>query len=315
MGGAMRGGIAWMASFLMMLAAVVIVATIGHCDDETETDSDSDHFQIVAIDVDTVGDDDWIPDGDRIELWFSTALNGDELLSTQRDGTPMRARLNHQVRRHDGSEATRLVVDVDVRLDRIVTSSNDQTEEIRASATTDRLVMGSDPSPTSLLHLSRRLGIEAIAAATEKLGLRARIATQGEEVLLDWIGDTEDKEPTNRLLAIDWAVDTALADDTRLETVLAETTGDEDADVAVAAGKALLDIEADRAAHLLLERTQQASRDQDYDLHIRLLPLLGKLDEKWISIYLQTVAEAHDERRVRNVARSVVDEEQPAAEF
>lgn len=75
----------------------------------------------------------------------------------------------------------------------------------------------------------------------------------------------------------------------------------------MAAARALYIIDRPASARALMNVAQRMSRDRDYERYLSLLPLLGELEEPWVALYLETVAEAHRIRRVREQARALLE--------
>lgn len=300
---------------LAALIAVVIGAGAVGCDDEPDSPR---AYQIVDIDVDVDGDDDrWLPDQRRVQMWFTSAVGDNQgLVSTNNDGEPMRATLTQRMRHHNDGVSTRLVVAVEAELSRVAVSDNDTAITLQARSSADKVLAAAEPADRQLHQTGRALTVEAVETAAEKLELRARLRHWGNRQLLEWIGD-DTTDTRRRMVAIDWLIDGQVGiDDRRLRPVLADATATDDDDVAVTAARAMVHLDLDNAAHVLMDRAQSASRHGDYDRYLRLVPLLDELDEEWISIYLHTVADAHAQPRVRSEVRSVVgDDDPPPAHF
>ena len=299
----------------VLLAAAAMILMGSGCDDD---EPHSEGYRIVDIEVDADdGDDPWMPAEKRVQMWFASAVGDDNgLVSTRTDGRDVTAELTHRVRRHSDGNATRLVVDVNVRLRPAINSDDNQPASLHADTMLDEVISDANPDNGQLSRTARQLSVRSVEKAAEQLELRARLDRGEDRQIVDWIAD-ESADPLRRKQAMQWVADaTVTVDNFRVQPKLVEATEDEHHGVAITAGRTLVAIDADDAAHLVMDRAQEASRSGDYDRFLQWTPLLDELDEQWISIYLQTVADAHDEPRVRQKVRHLIDDESPpAAQF
>ena len=121
----------------------------------------------------------------------------------------------------------------------------------------------------------------------------------------------EEQARSARLLAIEQVV---FAEEKSAEEALFDASQGEDLEVALAASRALYQLKSEQAGRALMGVAQRTSRDRHYEIYLEILPMLAELHEPWIHLYLETVAEAHRLRRVRESVRSLLEEPKASVE-
>lgn len=290
---------------------VVITGVATACDDHEEERADEqipEVLRVADVEVETSGEDEqWSPDAERVDDWFNRALQESDLgLSADEGDVEMKVHLHHRTHLQEASEDQRMAVHVDARAVRRVVGNGEPMISLEAEATEASLIGEQHPSVLRLHHENEQVGREAVGRAVDKLRLRARLEGGGTERLLAWIED-ETADTDKRVIAIDWAVDRQL-EGAVVRPALVEALQADDPEIVGRACRALVELEVEGAAHLVVDRAQQLSRQDQYEAYLEVVPVLGELDERWISIYLQTVARAHDDPRVRQKARSTLDD-------
>ena len=287
----------------MGAVALVAVCILG-CDREVVDASEVGPYAVAEVqvinDVERPG---WAPGDDQMSTWFGEALGLSEKgLSAGPEGMAMRATLHHRVELRELPRGARLTVYVDLQAERSVISDEEPMVTLLARAERRHILARGMPSEEVLQGLSYALGRQAVDDAVLQLRLRAQIRQMEPAGLVAWVGDEELPDAVRRY-AIRRA---ALHQPPGLEEALIEVAYQAPNQVAASAARALHAMESERATHLLMDVAQRASRDEEYDLYLGLLPLLADLDEGWVNIYLQTVARAHSVARVRVEAQAAI---------
>ena len=287
--------------------ALTVIAAIGlsACDNDGGEDPiRSEPYRIGAVEVNGDAErEEWAFGDEHISRWTNAALeDSDRGISQKKEGMEMRVVIHHRVRLVDVGSGARLVIDVDARAQRSVVNSEDPMVTIRADAQYRHLLARGRPADGVLHALSRTLGRQAVDDVVHQLRLRARIRQSDTAELASWIEDDQIDDSVRR-----YAIRRALIyTPDGLEEALVNVTHDADDEVAPKAARALVEMESDDAPRAAMRVAQRLSRDEEYDRFLQMLPLLAELDEPWVEIYLETVAEAHSIRRVRSRARSVM---------
>ncbi len=301
-----------------LMAVVCVIGFWGGlvgCDDEAR---DAATYRVTTVEAESDNGDGWRPSGDQIEGWVDEALaDSDRGLRVGRmgPGLEMTVVTDTDVRGAEGSE--RLVVEVDGRVQRPVVTPGASMVEFRADTRIAHVFADGPPSEPQLHALSRALNRSAVEAVVDELRDRALVDHLDPLELAVQIADPGQEEKA-RKMAIDRAVVEGVGAGGEVDEVVerglvkAVRTGDDA--VVVDAAQAVVDLEIDDAGRMLLDEIQRLSRDGDYGRMIDLLPILAELDALWISIYLETVAEAHAAPHVRKTARELAEERAPVAE-
>jgi len=300
-------------SAALLLAAVTAMSAGCDSDDDPAVDQRSvEPYQIRAVDIDIGGDDEaWAPASDEVRQWFGDAVDDSHRgLSRRSAGMGMHATVYHRTRLQPTTGGARIAVDVDAHLHRSLLATGDSMINLRATATTDEELSGRHPSHHRLQRIAHSLGKEAQQEVADRLRLRARLEQYGDDRLANWIDDDR-LSSAQRQIAIEWAADEDVAVDDALRRALVNSTDGDDDNLTWAACRALVELDVDGAERIVMERAQRYSRDNQYERFLDYLPLLGRLDAAWISIYLETVAEAHAAPQVRDEARSIVADRPP----
>ncbi len=289
---------------------ILLVAALVGCDEKKSVDaSQSNPYRITDIEINGEQErQSWAPGDEHITRWLDAALfASDRGLSRRKEGMNMRVVVHHQVRLEPLRRGARLVVDVDAEARRNSVSSEAPMVTLTASTQYRHLLARGRPTDQVLYALSRTLGRQAVEDVVTQLRLRARVRQTNPAHLSRWITDEEVHASSRR-----YAIRRALIYAPRnLEPALLEVVESNDEEMVVSAARALHELESERAAYVLMDVAQQLSRDEEYDRYLRVLPLVGQLDAPWVSIYLETVAEAHRVPRVRNRASSLVADRPP----
>lgn len=308
--GTVRAGISTVVGLSAALLLATVVAASAGCDGDDTTAVDQhrvEPYQIAAVDIDIGGDDEeWTPANEEVQQWFDDAVDDSHRgLSRRQAGMGMHATVYHRTRLQPMAGGARIAVDVDAHLHRSLLATGDSMINLRATATAQEELSGRHPSHHRLRRIAHDLGKEAQAEVVDRLRLRARLEQYGDDRLAAWIGDDR-LGNAQRQIAIEWAIDEDVAVDDALRGALVKSADGDDDDLVWAACRALVALDVDGAERIVMERAQRYSRDKKYDRFLDYLPLLGRLDAAWISIYLETVAEAHAAPQVRDEARSIV---------
>lgn len=266
-----------------------------------------------VVDVEWETDDDaqsWAPRGEQYRDWFQGAVDHSQRgLSNGGDGFAVTAKIHHtaSVEERDGSP--QLVVEIQTDLVEEVRPDDEPSLTLTTEAEFLHPLSKKHPTDQVLMQVSRTLGKEATEKIVEQLRHQARVR-QGEAwELVRWTRAST-MEDEKRLLAMREMVRRQVEG---AGPALRTAADDESTAVAAGAAEALYDLESDGAAHAVMDVAQRMSRDEHYDEYLRLLSVVGKLDAPWVSIYLETVAQAHSDYRVRQKARSI-SAERPSIE-
>lgn len=289
--------------------AVVAVLALSGCRSAGAVDeAQRGPYRVASVEVEAVDSEqmvaDWAPVTEVVERWFEKALrDSDRGVSRQEAGMAMRARVQHRARIDNRRDGARLIVVIEVELERT---------DVVESASAVRLVAKSEfrhpfalgqPSRPLLVPISHTLTRQAVDHAVAQLRDQAVVRQALGEELVERINDPRSAESA-RVLAIERLV--RLAPD-GASAALAVAAQDKDEEVAMAAARALFNVDRASSAQTIMKVAQRMSRDRDYERYLALLPLLGELDEPWVALYLETVAEAHRIRRVREQARALLE--------
>ena len=299
----------WMVVAVWMTCVVMVMG----CDRENKKDpSQSDPYRITDIEINGAHErEHWAPGDEHITRWFDAALYAsDRGISRRQSGMNMQVTVHHRVRIEPLRRGARLVVDVDAEARRNSVSAEAPMVTLQATAQYRHLLARGRPSDKVLHALSRTLGRQAVDDVVTQLRLRARVRQSEANQLARWIAD-DDVDRATRRYAIRRALIYAPEN---LEPTLVDVAAGDDDEMVISAARALREIDSEHAAHAMMAVAQKLSRDEDYERFLEVLPLLGKLDAPWVSIYLETVAEAHRVPRVRSRASSLAAERPPVLE-
>ena len=289
----------WTAAILVMGLSMVL-----GCDGDDYSSTD-EPYRIGAMELNGDGEfHEWAPGDEHVSRWFDEALgDSDRGVSSSAEGMEMDLSVHHEVRLVELEHGARLEVDVEAQATRSVVSSSSPMVTLSAEANYQHPLARGRPSEQVLHALSRTMGHQAVGDVVEQLRLRARIRQSSSAEVAELIADKRADEE-ERLYAIEHVVQTKTKS---AVPGLEQAVEDQNLDVSTAAARALYALEADSAAHGLMHVAQRLSRDKEYDRYLQLLPLLSQLDAPWVSIYLETVAKAHQAPRIRERVRSVMD--------
>ena len=292
------------------IAAVMIGLVWMGCDrDGEEPGVHQGPYSVVDIHLEQAeGADGWAPGDERVHRWFQEVLEESKRgMANGGEGFPVEARLRHGVRIDELDGATQLIVELDVAITEVGAAGGAPVLSMSTEAEFFHPLSEDHPDDDVLQAVSATLGRQAVEETVDQLRNLAEIK-QGESWELVRWSRTSGFGKERRLLAIQ---ELAHRDVEGAEATLKRATESESPKVAVEAALAMYKLDRDQAAHPLMDVAQRMSRDEEYEHYLRLLPVVGKLDEPWVSIYLETVAQAHTDYRVRQKARSLSAERPP----
>ena len=286
---------------------IFLAVALAACDDDDGLDPvESEPYKIASLQINGEGTSyPWAPGDQHLTNWLEDALHASHRgISRSQDGMEMNLTVHHRIELQELQRGARLVINIDAIAERGLVDSESPMVTVRARARFRHLLARGAPSESVLYALSRTMTQQAVDDVVQQLRLRARVRQMSPAELSRWIDDDEIDANVRR-----YAIRRALIyRPPHLEPTLVNVVDHGDDEVAPAAARALFELESDRAPHALMNVAQSLSRDGDYDRLLNLLPMLGELDEPWIALYLETVADAHGVARVRARARSVVGE-------
>ncbi len=300
-------GRATIKGLVMAIAALFVI--VG-CDRNEECELHlSNPYKIGELELNGVDEmQPWAPEDADVLRWVERALDDSHRgISRSEGGMEMRATLSRRVQLEQFADRSRLIVGLEAQVERVIVPSGAPMVFLTADVEYRHTMAERAPSEEVLRALTRTLERRAVGDVVNKLRLRARIRQSGPAELSSWVTDSS-IPATERIYAMRRAQHQG---STQIEKALSEAAADEDVHVAVAAARTLLEMESARAAHQLMAVAQRMSRDREYDHYLELLAMLGRLDDAWISIYLETVADAHRFQGARARARELVADRPP----
>lgn len=299
-GGALAGLLVWTLPVVLMVVG---------CKPGPQADgAQRGPYRVVEVEVQerARGDGvDWAPASEALEGWLERAFReSDRGVSLDGDGLAMGARVNYVAQIENRRGGARLVVEVEVELERLQVGEGESDVVLVAKSEFRHPFALEQPSRPLLVPVSHSLARQAVDDAVGQLRDQALVRQALGEELVEKLNDSKTAESA-RVLAIERIVSVvphgAVA-------ALSAAADDPDVEVALAAARALFAIERQASARAVLKVAERMSRDRDYERYLSLLPMLGELDEPWVALYLETVAEGHRIRRVREQARALLEE-------
>jgi hypothetical protein len=269
------------------------------------SESPVQHYSVVDVAIQTSAEESvrsWLPEPEAAGRWLDRGLRSSERgLSATEGPVKLRATLNYTAYVLPRPQGTTLRVDVDLQLEADV-DNHGEVLLLVASRQQRHALASHRPKEDLLVPLSRTLLHQAISEVLEELRDQAEVHLSPGDELTAWITN-EGIAPSARRLAM---LRASGAIDANSEAALLVASAHEDHQIALTAAQALFEAGSARAPHVLMRIAQQLSRDRLYDEYLEVLPLLHSLDEPWIALYLETVAEAHRMPRVRKLARDLI---------
>ncbi len=243
----------------------------------------------------------WLPQEETVEGWVRRGLGESErgLRQGEEGQEELRGTVRYTAYILSRPKGSTLRVDVDVQLEGDVWDG--QTVALMVSRQKRQALSQRRPDDELLRPMSRALVRQAVEEAVEEARDQAEVEVATPEELRNWIlGDGSTSARKRAIRRARW-----VDDDQTLGAVVAVARHGED-ELSVAAARVLLERGSPEAGRALMRIAKQLSRDRKYDEYLEVLPLLNGLDEAWIDLYLQTVAEAHRAPRVRKRAQELV---------
>ncbi len=211
------------------------------------------------------------------------------------DAISVELEITHGIYYRSRQRGGELIVDLKAR-----SVGDDAPLLLRASAREYRPLALGRRDDNALQSLALLMLPQAMESLVQQIQLRAQVASADRSTLGDWITNDEREM---RLAAIREAVSRGTPPP--LDQALDEAVDDEDRKVALRAARALHASDSPLAVHAMMRLAQRLSRDGHIDDMMTLLPPLSRLDEPWVHLYLETVEEAHPQRRVRQRVRQL----------
>lgn len=246
----------------------------------------------------------WGPDKEVVTLWFEQALrSSDRGFKAQGEGLALRAQVDYRLLVIERPRGALLRIDVDVQLEPIFQGEGLSIPAITASVQHRHPFAVPIPSEALLAPLSQTLLRDGIDKVVLSLRDQAVVRLTLERNLGAAIRSEEHSTPA-RLIAIDRVVSAEILE---AEDALLVATESSEPEIATAAARGLHRLKTPSSSKALLKVAQRMSRDRHYEHFEALLPLLATCQEPYIHLYLETVADAHRLRRIRDQARQLVE--------
>ncbi len=282
----------------------ILASMLGGCEDsEEEPGLEDGPYVVVSVELQESEDAErWVPGEEDARRWFQEVLRKSERgLAEEGSGLPVRVILEKELRLREMGSKKQLVMEFRAQVVESQLSGVVPELELTTEAEYVHALKEERPDDEVLEAMSNSLGRKAAQESMDVLRLLA-VVRQGEPWELVRWSRTSTFGEEKRLLAIQ---ELARREVAGAVPVLKTATKAESAAVAVEAAEALYALKRNDAAHLVMDVAQRMSRDEYYDEYLRLLSTVGKLDEPWVSIYLETVAQAHTNYRARQKARTL----------